>query len=377
MGELKLDRMKIYMRAFHGGKFWRAIGQKFDNLKSVDKVISADVLDAWFDPAPDITSAINSSLPFLIKTSPPTDSEGLISAIAQHRGLSEENIIVSNGSSDIIFRLFPHIINDTSKVLLLDPMYGEYAHIFDEITPAYVIRYTLSKENDFNIKEDDFIEKIKSGNPTIVVLVNPNNPTGKYFEQAVLKKVIDIFPEVTFVIDESYIEYIGGSSSLENDVASRSNLIVIKSMSKAYALSGLRVGYAVLPKELANKLSIFIPPWAVSTLAQMAAIIALQSDDYYAEMYRKTHNLRDEMVAAILNSNKNIRIYPSSSNFFLIELLDPDKKATEVIAQLENQRIFLRNCDSMSANFDNKFIRIAIKKREQNSRVALELLKLL
>ena len=118
---------------FHGGAFFEGIGVEFNNLDEKDNIISADVLDAWFPPAPKIQEVIESYLPWIIKTSPPTNAEGFIKTISEHRTLNRKSILPGAGSSDLIFRVFNQWLRPSSKVLILDPTYGEYSHILSKV----------------------------------------------------------------------------------------------------------------------------------------------------------------------------------------------------------------------------------------------------
>jgi len=114
---------------FHGGAFFNGIGTEFNNLSERDNIINADVLDAWFPPAPKIQNIIRNYLPWIIKTSPPTNSEGFIKTISEQRKIDQNSILPGAGSSDLIFRLFNHWLNTSSKVLILDQLM-ENIHIF-------------------------------------------------------------------------------------------------------------------------------------------------------------------------------------------------------------------------------------------------------
>ena len=92
-------------RCYHGGAFFEAVGEGFDNLGRHEGIVNADVLDAWFPPSPSVIAALTDHLPWLVRTSPPTHADGLIAAICKEFGLRDENICVCAGSSDLIFRL--------------------------------------------------------------------------------------------------------------------------------------------------------------------------------------------------------------------------------------------------------------------------------
>lgn len=364
-------------KAYHGGKFFEAIGEDFSTLENWEHVINADVLDAWFDPSPRVLEKIKNHLDFIIRTSPPNYSEGLIETISEVRGIPKVNILTGGGSSDLIFTFFPKIIGKNDKVLILDPMYGEYQHILENVIGANVIRFSLKKENDFKIDPDLLIEAINNNMPKMVVLVNPNSPTGQYLPREEILRILKSIPQNTlFVIDETYIEYVDKNYSLEKDVLNFENLVIIKSMSKVYALSGVRVAYIVASQKIAEEVSSFMPPWAVSLVGQVAGVEALRNEKYYEEKYQETHKLRKEMIDK-LSKIKSIKIYPSVANFFLIELLDGKIKSEEIVEILRKQNIYIRNTDSMSDQFENRFLRITVKSKEMNQRIVYELIKIL
>ena len=116
---------KFYDSCFHGGDFFEGIGVEFNNLSKKDNIINADVLDAWFPPAPKIQEIIQTHLPWIIKTSPPTNSEGFIKTISEHRELNKDSILPGAGSSDLIFRIFNNWLKPSSKVLILGLAFKE------------------------------------------------------------------------------------------------------------------------------------------------------------------------------------------------------------------------------------------------------------
>lgn len=352
-------------KAYHGGAFFNAIGNDFATLEKSKEIISADVLDAWFDPSPKVIAKLKKFLPFSIKTSPPTQCEGLIQTISKVRQIPGENIIVGGGSSDLMFAFFPHILKKGDNVLILDPTYGEYAHIFEHVTENKVIRHKLKKENNFKVNYDSLSKQIKKEKPDLVVLVNPNSPTGQYWAKQSVINLTKAFPAILFVIDETYIDYIDKKLSLEKEAVKNKNLVIIKSMSKVYALSGARAGYIVAHGKVINKVSSFIPPWSVSLVAQIAGVEALKDPAYYSKKYKETHELRQNMISE-LKKIPSVKIYDSIANFFLIELLDKKLNADVIIQKLRKQKIYLRDCTSMSTQFKNNFIRVAVKDKRTN-----------
>ena len=288
--------MKKPKAAFHGGAFFDAIGREFDDLNRVSQVINADVLDAWFPPSEKVIDVLREHLNWAIVTSPPTGAEGLISRIASTRGVDPRCVLPSSGSSSLMYTALRHLASSGSTVLLLEPAYGEYSHVFQSVLSCHVDRFVLRREEGFEVDLTRLEAKLKEGYD-VVVIVNPNNPTGRMIERDELVEVLERAPSSTlFWIDETYVDYVGQVQSLESYASKSENVIVCKSMSKSYALSGLRVGYLCGPRNLVEDLRMFTPPWSVSLPAQIAAVKALQDLEYYAERYRETHQLRDDLA---------------------------------------------------------------------------------
>jgi histidinol-phosphate aminotransferase len=354
-------------QVFHGGKSFEAIGVAFDHLERAQNVITADVLDAWFDPSPRVLRKIRDFLPFLARTSPPVRASGLLQALASQRGLAEDCLLVGGGSSDLIFACLPHLIKADGRALILDPMYGEYRYLLSSVMGVEVARFALAKSNDFVVETEAIVAEVRAVRPDLIILVNPNSPTGQHWPRSQLTRFLDNVPDsVTVVVDETYIEYVGSRESVEQEAAHRPNLLVIKSMSKVYALSGLRVGYLVAHPSIIRRLALWVPPWSVSLPAQLAAIEALRDPLYYRERYRQTALLRDELKSH-LESNSKLRTYSSEANFLLVET---SSSAQQIVDAMSDLNVFIRNCDSMSDQFNDRFIRIAVKRRHENERVA-------
>lgn len=345
-------------RAFHGGSFFEAIGTRLDQLENAEGIVSADVLDAWFDPAPAVLEALVEHLPFLLRTSPPTHAEGLAEVIAEVRGIDPERIMVGAGSSDLIFLLFPHL---NSRTLILDPMYGEYSFILESVVGCEVVRHMLDPRRGFELCLKELAGTIERGKPGVVALVNPNSPTGHYVHRDGLVELVDRFPQILFVVDEAYIDFVDRALSLET--VRRPNLIVIKSLSKVYALSGVRAAYMVAPPDLVESIAPKSPPWAVSLPGQLAAIKALQSQAYYDARYRETQEYREAFLAHV--KAEGFQVVNGCANFILLDVGDAERFCTLA----KEDGVYLRNCDSMSSRFSGEYVRTAVKTPELNERI--------
>jgi len=233
-----------------------------------------------------------------MRTSPPTAVEGLIETIARVRGVNSENILPGGGSSDLIFRSLRHWLGPESHALILDPTYGEYAHVLERVVGCTVDRLPLSRRDHYAVDLDRLAAALRDGYD-LVVLVNPNSPTGAHLPREALESLLTGVPAMTRVwVDETYVEYAGPGESLERFAARSENVVVCKSMSKVYALSGARVAYLCAGAHQLEALRAITPPWVVSLPAQLAAVRALQDPDYYAARYAETKNLPREVRRA-------------------------------------------------------------------------------
>lgn len=352
---------------FHGGQFFTAVGPSFEHLERSQTIINADVLDAWFDPSPKVVSALQQFLPWLSKTSPPTSCEGLIETLAQCRKLSPANLLPGNGSSDLIFRALRHWLNPGSRVLLMDPTYGEYAHVIEKVIGCRADRFELKAEDDYEINCQALSAALQRGYD-LVVLVNPNSPTGKYLPEERLKALLRSVPRKTRVwLDETYLEYVPGGVSLESLAAQSENVVVCKSMSKVYALSGLRVAYLCAKAHQLETLRAITPPWVVSLPAQVAAVYALQDPDYYRVCYAETHRLR--LALATFLRHLGWKVIDGCANFLLCHLPGHGPDAATLVKACQRHGLFLRDASLMGTRLGKNMVRLAVKDAHTQSRM--------
>jgi histidinol-phosphate/aromatic aminotransferase/cobyric acid decarboxylase-like protein/GNAT superfamily N-acetyltransferase len=353
---------------FHGGAFFEAIGEGFQTLNRREEVVNADVLDAWFPPSPRVVATLQEHLPWLIRTSPPTQCEGLRETIALHRGVRAANILLGAGSSDLIYRAFRHWLRPDSRVLILDPTYGEYQHVLENVIGCQVERLTLSRDQAYRVDLDELSRRMEEGFE-LVALVNPNNPTGRHIPRAQLESLLRrVRPETRVWIDEAYIDYVGAEESLEGFAAESENVIVCKTMSKAYALSGMRVGYLCAASHQLLDLASLTPPWVVGLPAQVAAVRALEETPYYEDQYRRTHLLRAQMEKALRGIGIH-EIVPGEANFLMFHLVDTQPSAAKVIEQAREAGVFLRDVASMGTRLGSRALRVAVKDSFDNKRI--------
>jgi histidinol-phosphate/aromatic aminotransferase/cobyric acid decarboxylase-like protein len=351
----------------HGGAFFKALGDEFDRLEAKDTIINADVLDAWFDPAPEVIAAVRNELPWMLQTSPPTGCDGFLRAISRARGVPVGSLVPGAGSSTLIFMAFQRWLTNASRVLVLDPMYGEYAHVLERVVQCHVDRLRLDAADEFRVDTGRLAEAASQGYD-LIVLVNPNNPTGKQIPPEQLRGVLENMPRTTRVwIDETYSDYAGPGQTLEAFASSSENVVICKSLSKVFALSGARAAYLCGPANIAADLRSITPPWAVSLPAQVAAVAALKCPAYYAERHAQTHFLRGSLAASL--RGLGWEVFDGIINSVLCRMPAGAPSAARVVAACRQQGVFIRDCSSISGLLTPDWIRVAVKDASTNARV--------
>ena len=352
---------------YHGGKSWDT--SKFD-FGIRDTLVVADVLDSPFPPCPEALHVLREQLERCCQESPPTQCEELIETIAETRGVQSKHVAVSSGSSSLMFSFLPQLLSSTSKVLVLSPMYGEYSHILTHVIGCEMTNFVLHKENGFEIDADELIRQARQHDA--VILVNPNSPTGVYCSK--MSKIVHQIQDESnsptrckmIWVDETYIDYIPEAQSLESLVDTNPSLIVCKSMSKCYALSGLRVAYAVSQK--VTELRRFIPPWAVSLPGQLAAVAALKNPTYYNEQYEIIHQQRTVLSDKL--REQNFTVLPGVANFILTFLPEETQHTSSTfIEACKEKGVFIRDAQNMGVTLGNNSVRFAIRSSGENERI--------
>lgn len=353
-------------RCFHGGAFFEGIGEDFACLDRRLEVINADVLDAWFPPAPGVLEELGRHLEWVLRTSPPTGCAGMVRAIARARGVSEESVLVGAGSSDLIFLVLGHWLRRSSRALILDPMYGEYAHVLEKVIGCSVERFALSREDGYRVNTAR-LERLLAESFDLVVLVNPNSPTGVHLPRETLEPLLRHAAARRVWVDETYVDYAGPAETLERFAAASENVVVCKSMSKVYALSGARAAYLCGSPALLEDLRPRTPPWAVSLPGQIAAVRALADPTYYHTRWRETARLREDLAEA-LQRIAGWEVVPGVANFLLCHLPPGGPDAAEIVGACRSRGLYLRDASRMGSSLGRHAVRIAVKDAGTNAR---------
>ncbi|MFH1199230.1 MAG: threonine-phosphate decarboxylase CobD [Candidatus Omnitrophota bacterium] len=336
----------------HGGNIY-AIKEKYGK-KVIDFSASINPLGL-----PQSTENILSRIPEAITHYPDPEAKKLTSAVARYLKINEENILVGNGSIELIYLIAQAIQPKTT--LILTPSFSEYERA-SRCLKSKITFVNLNPEKGFLWDVRDF-----KGCSDLLFLCNPNNPTGNLTltDPAAIKN----FPAKLTVIDESFMDFLEDEKKytfLRQAIASQ-KIIVLRTFTKFFALAGLRIGYLVAHKNVIRKLKAYQIPWSVNVFAQSAAEAAL-SDKKYMKKTRALIEKEREFIFTGLSAIKGLAPYPSVANFILVKIKNNLMNAAGLRQKLIQKGILIRDC----ANFrglNNKYFRVAIRLRADNLRL--------
>jgi len=298
-----------------------------------------------YGPSQEVLTALKKNLRN-IKLYPSQDKE-VREALAEYVRVKSENILVGNGSDELIDLILKTF---NGPVLSYYPTFPEYK-ICSLILGMKYLEIPLNP--DFSFPIEDYLEKAKNAN--LLFLSNPNNPTGGVVEIEEIKEILKL-GKLT-VIDEAYCEFSG--KSMVELLPEYPNLIILRTMSKAFALAGLRIGYMIASKNIVNHVRKVKPPFNVNFLAEVAAIAALQDLEYMRKCVRKIVKDRERIEKEL---SRKFRVIPSQANFIFF---DVHPSSSENIYQyfLKN-KIILRNFGHLKG-FKGEWLRVSVGTKKE------------
>jgi len=288
-----------------------------------------------FGPPPNVTEALAHTR---IDCYPDSTSSSLRQVLATKLNTSPENIIIGSGSTELIRLLAIAYFGQKDTVLIPQPVYGEY-EISCRLLGAQVLKQTALPEKVFKPDIAETIDLIRKHKPKAIFLCNPNNPTGQYLTRAEMLNIMSNMQDGLVILDEAYIAFTRDAWS-SVDLIHNDNVVIVRSMTKDYALTGLRLGYAIATEQIISTLNKVKPPWNVSTPAQEAGDIALYADNYLEECNSRIQEAKDFLTKEL--ESLGLSPMPSQTNFFLVKV----GNATEFRRSLLKYGILIRDCTS-------------------------------
>ena len=295
---------------------------------------------------------------------PDPQQKDLKAAIADKKDIYIENILLGNGSDevlDLIFRAFCEPNQD--NIITLPPTYGMYG-VLASINAIENREVLLNEEFQPNV---DVILNAVDANTKIIFLCSPNNPTGNSFSDESIIRILNNFKGLV-VLDEAYIDFSANKSWL-NELNDFPNLIITQTLSKAYAMAGLRIGILYASKPIITVLNKIKPPYNVNILSQEAAEKKLLQSTLKAQV-RKILVEKEKLVSALKATKFIVKVFPSDANFILVKV----DEATYRYQQFLDNGFVVRNRSNQP--LCENCLRITVGNKEENERL-MEVLKIL
>jgi len=362
------DSIKNLRPCVHGGEVLDAAGKSgFRREEILDFSSSVNPLG----PSKKAFEAAKNSFKE-IPAYPDSNSIELRHAIADHfDGLSKSNIVVGNGSTELMYLFAETFMEKGDTAVIPAPTFGEYESAVRKTgeTPKFV-----KLDRNFNVDATVFEREMAGAK--IVFLCNPNNPTSILIPAETLKGIIEkaLEQDSLVFLDEDFLEFVENEQALSmiNKIKAYPNLFILRSFTKIFGLTGLRVGYGIASEEIINVLFCAKIPWNVNCLAQAAAVAALK-DEEHLRVTRELIKKEKAQLSSAFEKFSSFKVFTSDANFFFIDIRKSGLTAAELTSKLLSQGILIRDCTSFRG-LDPYYIRVAVKTRVENERL-IEALK--
>ena len=289
---------------------------------------------------------------------PEIDAESLRQDLASFHQLPAENLLPGSGSTELIY-LLPRVFQPR-KALLVQPCFGEYAPALLRCG-TQINRLSLSVADGFRFSVERILSAVDSSTD-LVLLANPGNPTGIGIEPQLLLALAAQLGPCRLLIDEAFADFCPERSLLAA-VPRVPNLLILRSLTKFYAIPGLRAGYLAGPAGDIALMAAAREPWALSNLAIAAARACLTAADYQAQTLRLIPQLREELTSGL--QRLGIKVFPGEANYLLCRLAQGAPRAERIAELLRQQGILIRNCADFLP-LDSQFFRVAVLGNDAN-----------
>lgn len=298
----------------------------------------------------------------MVSIYPDPEYKSLKNSISSYCITKSDNILLGSGATELISN-FIKIINP-KKALLISPAYSEYERELNKIN-CTISNYYTKEENDFKIHINNLVHTLKSNNYDLLIICNPNNPTGFAFTKDEIKFMLENFSGF-IMVDETYIEFtntnIFSSTTLVNEF---SNLFVIRGTSKFFSTPGIRLGYALTSnKNIYNNITNSQDLWNINIFASIMGEIMFKDKDYIDTTIKQIKEERAYLSLRLSTINE-IKAYESKGNFILCKIISKNITAKELYKKLLRDKIVIRDCQSFNG-LNEYFFRVCILKHEEN-----------
>jgi len=345
----------------HGGDVWnktKEFGISFEEI--ID--FSSNINPLGF---PDKTEEIIRKNINLITRYPDPESNELKLSLGEVLNINPKNILIGNGSSELLYLAVKAV--NPKKVLIPAPSFIEYEKAAKSASASCIFVNYQRKNNEFKIDLQKIIKK--AANSNLLFFCNPNNPTGSLLNSEEILFLIKKCKENNcfIFIDEAFIDFVDdvNNNSIINNIYKYNNAIVFRSLTKFFAIPGIRLGYIAGNRNLINKIKAYQPDWPVNLFAQIVGKEVI-SDINYISQTKELIKKEKQFLFKSLEKISQLKLYKSAANFILIEIKGKSLTSEALADKLGREyKILIRDCANFK-NLGNNFFRIAVKNRHEN-----------
>ncbi len=328
-------------------------GKSIDDVKreyGLERVVKLASNENPYGPSPKALEAFKTFDNLNVYPNP--EYRELREKIAEYTGWDYERIAIGAGIDGILETLFRLLVDEGDEVLIPIPSFPYY-HILTKLSCGREVLVRRGR----NFRLDDTVFNYLSSKTKIVLISNPNNPTGNVEDPDLVGEIVESTSAVVF-IDEAYVEFTDHRLDIDAE-----NVVIARTFSKAFGLANLRIGYALMPEWLFDAYRAASTPFPVSTPAERAAIAALEDIEWMRKCVEMIKSERERMYREM---KKLVEVYPSEANFLLF------RGATNLAERMLRRGVIVRDCSSFIGCENH--IRVTVGKPEEND-VFLEALR--
>jgi threonine-phosphate decarboxylase len=348
----------------HGGDIW-GFSRKY-NIP-LEQVLEFSGPINFLGPSPKAVEAVKQYAKF-IKFYPDPNPVEFKEKIAQYigHGVQEDNIILGNGSIELIYAI-TEVLPAKFNAVIPVPSFSEYEKATLRVGGQAVF---VQLPPDFSLNNEQ-IKKAVNDDTKIMCICNPHSPSGTLYSKESILDLIEFCQKkgVIFSIDENYIEFAekGEETTVADLVKDYENLFVIRSVTKFYGMAGIRLGYGIATRDLITKLENVKLPWSINSLAAYATLAAF-SDVEFIQNTKATIAKERAQLTKSLEEIEGLHVFPSVTNFLLVKIQNRIITSTNLKEQLTKERILIRDCCTFMG-LDDSYFRVTIRSAKDNQKL--------
>ena len=347
-------------------------GSDLEKIESIYGIKKEDIISfsANVNPlgvSPLLRSTLSAQID-AITSYPDREYTSLRKCIAEYCHTDYENIIVGNGSTELI-SLFIQI-EHPKKALVIGPTYSEYEREIS-LGGGTTLYYPLKEEDDFELNVEDFLTHLNES-LDLLVICNPNNPTSSCITRKNMRRILDACKQydIYVMVDETYVEFADNMEEIDSIPLTNyyNNIVILRGTSKFFAAPGLRLGYAITGnRDLIKAINTRKNPWTINSLAVVAGETMFKDTAYIEQTRQLIASERNRCYQA-LQASPDYKVYKPSGNFMLAKITNDEWTSEYLFDKAIRQGMMIRDCSTFPF-LDNTYIRFCFMKPEDNTRL--------